>query len=85
MSPEGKKVMKAPDAVVDTEIEGISLDNFLRFIRTDVPAALSLTNGSPGSVSHGEIMMYIIDKNKKRLREACVKLGISDWDSVFKL
>ena len=81
----GKKIMKAPDAIVDSEIDGIDLDHFLKFIRTDVPAALSLTNGSAGNVTQGEILMYIIDKNKKRLRDASIKMGIHDWESVFKL
>ena len=82
---KGKKVMTAPDLVVDSESDGINLEHFLRFIKTDVPAALSLTNAAGDNVTTGEVMMYVIDKNKKRLRDASVEMGIKEWDEVFKL
>jgi hypothetical protein len=37
--------------------EGIDLQHFLRFVKTDVPAALSLSKENSGRVSQAEVMM----------------------------
>ncbi|GMI12707.1 hypothetical protein TrLO_g15691 [Triparma laevis f. longispina] len=59
--------------------------HLLKFIKTDVPAALSMSTENNGKVSQGEVLMYIIEKAKKRLKQSAYNAKVTDWNTVFKL
>ncbi|GMH62845.1 hypothetical protein TrST_g12887 [Triparma strigata] len=59
--------------------------HLLKFIKTDVPAALSMSSQNNGKVSQAEVLMYVIDKAKKRLRQSAVNAKVTDWNTMFRL
>ena len=63
----------------------IDQEHLLKFIKTDVPSALSLSKENHGKVSQAEVLMYVIEKAKSRLRECALNAKVTDWDTMFKL
>mmetsp|Transcript_14358 Transcript_14358/g.29546 ORF Transcript_14358/g.29546 Transcript_14358/m.29546 type:complete len:1082 (+) Transcript_14358:121-3366(+) len=63
----------------------IDMQHMLKFIKTDVPAALSLSKENKGKVSQTEVLMYIINKSRRNLKKCAGNAGAMDWESMFML
>ena len=65
--------------------DAIDMNHLLRFIKTDMPAALSLSKENSGRVSQAEVLLYVIKKAKDRLKECALNAQVLDWDTMFTL
>lgn len=65
--------------------DGIDMKHMLKFIKTDVPAALSLSKENTGKVSQAEVLLYIINKARTNIKKCAAANGVTDWETVFQL
>jgi len=74
-----------PEDVVMVPNEGMDMEHFLKFVKTDAPAALSLSRANHGRVSQVEVLMYVVEKAKERILSNADRHGVTDWTAVFQM